>query len=462
VLARLLLALLLLAAVGCSSRPKDEAAPPPEPEAPADPEAARVRALMNTAGAAPIRPATKQSDAKIQLGKWLFWDAELSGNRDISCGTCHHPAAFTVDGLTLPVGTKYVVVDGVRRLGEGRTYIGRNTPPMYDRAHDDWRSMFWDGRVTGDPTVGFQRPDRPDYVMTDIDTAMAGQAMYPPQVIPEMRGAKGDVDVHGKANEIALLKKKEVDAIWSALLQRLWAIPAYVDAFEAAYPGKDPTSLDFRAVSNALSAYVGASFSTKTTPFDAFLRGEDAALNEQQRRGAEVYYGVGRCGTCHAGELTSDQQFHNLVVPHVGPGKLSIGAFDHGRANFTKVDADYFGFRTPPLRNAEHTGPWMHNGAMATLEAAVRHHLDPVAAFDAYDPSQLPEYMRTELRSSPEHAADLKARVAPQLKDGIPLDDAQVADVLAFLKAMSDPTIGDWGDLVPESVPSGLAIYEPY
>jgi cytochrome c peroxidase len=148
-----------------------------------------------------------------------------------------------------------------------------------------------------------------------------------------------------------------------------------------------------------------------------------------------------------------------LAVPPVGPGKDGAGG-DDGRALETGAGTHRFAFRTPSLYNVTLTGPWMHNGAYADLETVIAHHLDPAAALAAYDPAvQLPPALQNEVHLTPELAIEMMlAQVDPALGDGRALSAAELAALLAFLEALTDPAAADMADLVPEQVPSGLPV----
>ena len=126
----------------------------------------------------------------------------------------------------------------------------------------------------------------------------------------------------------------------------------------------------------------------------------------------------------------------------------------------TGDDADLYRFRTPSLRNLPETGPYGHSGAYATLQGVVRHHLDPVAALRAYDPTQallLPPGFDSDfaLMSDP---AEVDAIAAANELEPIPLSDTEIDQLVAFLRALNDPgaTVSRLG--VPASVPSGLPV----
>src|SRR5690606_5632854 len=117
---------------------------------------------------------------------------------------------------------------------------------------------------------------------------------------------------------------------------------------------------------------------------------------------------------------------------------------------------DRFAFRTPSLRNVTLTAPYFHDGAYATLEAAIRHHADIEGGMAAYDPSA--NGIPPDLYSSLQTAAPERqlASAAPLLRAGLPLEGTDIADLAAFLDALTDPAARDLTALIPDEVPSGL------
>ena len=116
-------------------------------------------------------------------------------------------------------------------------------------------------------------------------------------------------------------------------------------------------------------------------------------------------------------------------------------------------------FRTPPLRNVAQTPPYMHNGSIPTLEAAIRHHLDPVASLHAYPGEHLPASLRATLRTDAALLDDIAANVADTAPLR-PLSDDEIAALVAFLEALSNPAelTRHPEDALPATVPSGLPI----
>jgi cytochrome c peroxidase len=408
---------------------------------------------LKQGGAAPLTLLPASSSEMIRLGEALFWDRELGGNRDMACVTCHHPLAGTGDDLSLPVGTGGKGFRAKRLPGEGRVLVPRNAPEIFNRGAEGWETMFWDGRAAGTAEKGFHSPAG-DALPDGLNNVVAVQAMFPVTSRDEMRGQNGDLDVYGQPNELALIPDDDLPAIWAALLDRLLAIPGYQALFAAAYPDIPLEQLAFQQAANAIAAYEMSTFTYTGSPWNRNLSGDKEALSEQALQGAALFYGEAGCAGCHNGPLLTDQQFHNIGVPQLGPGKNDDKGFDYGRQLETGRAEDMYAFRTPPLHNVTLTGPWMHNGACTTLEEAVRFHFDPAVALQEFNALQLhPLHWATY-----KVPADLLDNLDPLLAKSPPLSDEQVADLLAFLEALTDPAAANGCELIPESVPSGLPL----
>jgi cytochrome c peroxidase len=416
--------------------------------------------LLNKSGVTPLDPGPMPDPALVKLGEALFFDKELSGNRDISCATCHHPQFAGGDGLPLSFGTGGHGLGPEREPGHDRELIPRNAPELFNRGSPAWSTMFWDGRVKFDEVYDLDTPagnGLPDM----LQTVLAAQAMFPVTSREEMRGKFGDYTADRELNELATISDMRPKQIWAALMQRLLAIPGYVELFQTAYPDVPVDQLGFEHAANALAAYEIAAFSYTDSPWDRYLAGDRDALSEAARRGALLFFGEAGCGACHSGSLLTDQQFHNIGVPQLGPGKLDReNQLDFGRFLETGRHEDRFAFRTPPLRNIALTGPYMHNGVFTTLEATVRHHLDATESLRSYDASQLPEYFRDGVHTDPRVLDDILASLDPRMTEPVVLADEQITDLLAFLNALTSPSAVDLSHLVPESVPSGLPVQD--
>lgn len=410
------------------------------------------------------RPAPRF--AQVELGRSLFFDKILSGNRNIACATCHHPDHASADGLSLPLG------EGGRGRGPARTpgfgpdavyaRVPRNAPALFNLGACEFDSLFHDGRLAAYGPRGrrFISPEG-ERLPEGLESIVAAQALFPMTAPLEMAGQAGENPV---ADAVAVGRR---DRAWGLLAARLRAIPDYVFLFQAAFPEVEaPEDIRIAHAANAIAAFVETAFRSHDSPFDRYLEGDEEALGPAERRGMALFYGEAGCAGCHSGPLQTDHRFHALALPPLGPGKGDPpqGRGDLGRYRVTGDPGDRYAFRTPSLRNVALTGPWGHNGAYATLEGVVRHHLDPVRALLAYDPGQalLPsrfdlDPVDREALEDPQHLADIAA-VAEPARAG--LSDGQVADLVAFLHALTGDGARDLGDEVPSRVLSGLPVQD--
>lgn len=456
-------------------------------------DAAKLRELMAEHNVTPLDPKPDIPKAKVKLGQALFFDPIIGGNRDVSCATCHHPLKFTSDGRSRSVGTRAYVNMG-RRMPEGlrlvevegrdpvmmgfnmnsaaHPFTPRNAPDTFNRGDSEWHTMFWDNRVSrrddGKFVVNQMRLTKtPGYyqvVMPDIiENALAAQAMMPPTSNAEMRGTKGETDITGSHNEVGEVLKMNEEEIWAKLMDRLLSIEEYRELFKAAYPDKELDKLHFAHAANAIAAFEIDAFTFHDSPYDKFVAGDDKALNEQELRGAMLFYGKADCASCHTGRLLTDQEPHNMGVIPIGPGPQASEDYDFGvthRSDFGLEDR--FAFRTPPLRNVELTGPYMHNGAYPTLEGAVRQQLNPAQELENYNPNQLEPEFRGAVHTEKEVIQMVKKTMPSDLKLPKHYSDKEVADLVAFLKSMTSPSARDLSSTIPESVPSGLEMVLPF
>lgn len=446
----------------------------------------QLQAVITQNGLTPLAPAATQDPAKVALGQALFFDKELSGNRDTSCATCHHPQLGTGDQLRLSIGTGSTGFGPDRQLGAARDFVPRHATELFNRGLPAWQTMFWDGRVAGSPEAGFITPAG-DYLPAGLDNALAAQAMFPVTIRNEMRGGWynvagyaiepgtlldeeaaynnhhptgwEDTDVFGQPNELAAIPNdsRYLPEIWGLLMQRLLAIPAYHDLFQQAYPDVPPDQWGFHHAANAIAAFETAAFTFTESPWDHYLAGDTTAVSAAAKQGALLFYGKGQCAVCHSGSLFTDQKYHNIAVPQFGPGRDDFAPLDYGRYAMTQNPADRYAFRTPPLRNVTLSGPWLHNGAYDSLAAVITHHLTPEASLRAYDGRLLPAELRDTLQNHPITLEDILATLSPQLP-GVTLSRQEIDQLIAFLESLADPAAADMERLIPTAVPSGLPV----
>ncbi|MCP5101122.1 MAG: cytochrome-c peroxidase [Chloroflexi bacterium] len=404
-----------------------------------------------------VDPGPTPEEAKVVLGQMLFFDKEISGNRDIACATCHHPTEGSGDSIAVSIGTGGAGLGPERQIGYGRSFIPRNAPEVFNRGSEDWHSMFWDSRVF-EKNGQFFSPAG-DKLPDGFDNVLAVQAMFPVTSGDEMRGAEGDMDVNGEVNELAMIDADDLTAIWEGLMVRLLENPEYVALFEAAYPGTPVEELGFQHAANAIAAFEIDAYTLIDSPWQNYLQGDTTALTDEEKEGAILFYGDAGCASCHSGSLMTNQQHATIAAPQVGPGKGDESPLDLGRFRESQDDSDMYAFRVPSLHNVAVSRPWMHDGAFNTLEAVVMHHLDPAHSLNNYDPAaHLPPELQDTFQNDPALLADMLDYVDPMLAPSRDLTQAEIQSLLAFLNALTDPAVSEMDQYVPASVPSGLPV----
>jgi cytochrome c peroxidase len=397
------------------------------------------------------------------LGQLLFYDPILSGARDVACATCHHPRFGTADGLSLGLG------DGGIGLGTDRVAdkdnlpeerIPRNAPALFNLGIKDLRVLFHDGRIAVDDT-------RPGGIRTPLDEDMtagfasllSAQTMFPVLSPDEMAGHYTESDVARAVRQGVLTGQ---GGAWDLIARRVADIPAYAQMFRDVYPHvQGPDDIAFTDISNAIAVFMEDEWRSDNAPFDAVLRGQ-ADLPPLAASGMDLFYGRGGCSDCHSGPLLTDQDYHAMGAPQIGPGKkarFETLARDEGRAEVTGLPEDMFAFRTPSLRNVALTAPYGHAGSHADLAAFVADHADPVAALARYDAGQavLPA-LDVEDDSIMSDPAEVAAIAAAVTTPPVVLSPDDVTALVAFLDSLTDPAAVKGRLGVPDAVPSGLVV----
>ncbi|WP_425051934.1 cytochrome-c peroxidase [Psychromarinibacter sp. S121] len=245
------------------------------------------------------------SPEKVELGKALYFDPRMSASGVFSCYSCHNLATGGDDNLETSVG-------------HGWQKGPRNAPTVLNAVLNI--AQFWDGRASD----------------------LKEQAKGPVQAGVEMANTPDNV--------VAMLN----------------SMPAYVSMFEAAFPDEtDPASFDNMA--KAIEVFEATLITP--APFDAWLNGDDAALDADATAGLELFMDKG-CIACHAGVNLGGQDYYPFgLVEKPGADVLPEG--DKGRFAVTETVDDEYVFRAAPLRNIGVTAPYFHSGKVWDLETAV-------------------------------------------------------------------------------------------
>jgi cytochrome c peroxidase len=308
---------LVLALTLASCTAASEADPVPTPE--------QARALFGRLGPVPMPADNPMTPAKAALGRALFADVRLSADGSLSCASCHRPDhAFA---FPRPISPAFPTK--VER---------RKVPSLINVAYKG--PLLWDGRVES------------------LD-------VQPLNTIADRLHFNGDADL-----------------VSAELAQ------------DAAYPGQFRDAFGDDGVTPVRIAQAIATYQRTLvfddSRFDRYMDGDAEALNAAERRGLALFAGKAGCAGCHNGPTLSDERFHNLGVPD-DTVRATVGALvtlgfdakrmglpdwasvteDLGRQLVTKAAADGGKFRTMSLRNVADQGPYMHNGAFATLAAVI-------------------------------------------------------------------------------------------
>ncbi len=408
------------------------------------------------------RPVFEALDEKsVKLGQLLFYDPILSGNRNISCATCHHPKFGTSDGVSLSFG------EGASGLGRNRSIseknrpeqrIPRNASGLWNLGTSEFTALFHDGRLEFDPAQphGIRTPLGQDMTY-GFEGILSAQSMFPVLSGDEMAGHYSENEI---STAVRLSQLSTKGGAWDRITKRVTDIAEYQQMFTELYPDKN--TITFADIANVIADFIRFEWRADNSPFDQAMQG-GTPLSTQAAQGMKLFYGKAGCSECHSGWLQTDHQFHAIAMPQFGPGKAArfeSHARDIGRMRVTGDPKDAYKFRTPSLRNVALTAPYGHNGAYNSLEAVIRHHLNPVASLRNYarDQAVLPAFAQAQDWRILDDAAELEAIAAANSLAPITLHQSEIDDLIAFLHSLTDHKAASGRLGVPETVPSGLPV----
>jgi len=349
---------------------------------------------------------TVNNNSMVTLGRLLFWDPILSGEKDVACATCHHPDFGYADGRALPIGV------GGEGLGPSRIdatnddigLVGRNSPTIINTNFNGISAngnfdpaqapMFWDNRLR----------------------SLEAQALGPLLSFEEMRG-------HALSENVAL----------DSLVNRLRNIGQYDTLFTAAFGINN--SITSTNIATAIATFERTITATES-PFDKFQTGNQNALSQAQIRGMDRFQDIG-CDDCHSGPMFSDFELHVVGVPD----NNLLATSDSG-ANGT------YAFRTPTLRNLNETGPYFHNGVGSTLQQTIQFYI--TARNFARGNNGGGGQGGGGLNVNPNIVANDIDNDIQNLQD---FNNNDIQDIIAFIQALDDP---GFDRTIPATVPSGL------
>jgi cytochrome c peroxidase len=248
------------------------------------------------------------SNAKVELGKMLYFEPRLSKSGAISCNSCHNIATYGVDNLPTSIGHKWAIGDV-------------NAPTTMNAAGTV--AQFWDGRAK------------------DVEEQAKGPVLNPKEMgIPHEQFA----------------------------VDRIASIPEYQELFKKAFPDQ-PSPLTYDNMANAIGAFERTLITPGR--FDKFLEGDTAALTQKEKEGLNAFLERG-CTGCHFGPAVGGTEFDKFGIYKPYQELTGSTKLDEGRFDVTKNDADRFMFKVPVLRNVSRTYPYFHDGTVWNLKDATK------------------------------------------------------------------------------------------
>lgn len=259
-------------------------------------------------------PEFQVTDAKVGLGKRLFYDESLSGNGTRSCASCHNPDLAFTDGLA-----KHTDIHVPSKL------VTRNVPTLLNAALQS--NYFYDLRAL---TLEDQVRD-------------------------------------------VISNKQEMDGSMSAIIKYVSTDTSYQSLFARTFSTKREKGIRSDQVTNALAAYI-RSLTKLNSRFDEYMRGNEDALSNQELKGFNLFMGKAKCATCHFAPLfngVTPPKYVESETEVLGvPASLTDSTLDPdpGYYGVIGVDSYKYAFKVPTIRNINKTAPYMHNGVYRTLE----------------------------------------------------------------------------------------------
>jgi cytochrome c peroxidase len=435
-------------------------------------------------------------DPLPQLGKLLFFSKALSAKNDTACASCHHPALGGADGLSLSIGVGAQAPDLVgpgRRRADGQILVGRNANTFFNSGLFD-QVLFWDGRVeslgkeagAGGSASGIRTPATGFGIADPLagPNLLAAQARSPVVTAPEMRADGFPTLSQAELREHIAARLGNFGTGQGGLPPSQW-LSRFRSAFGAP-AGSAEQLISFANIMLAIAEYQ-RSATFVDTPWRRYIQGDNSALSDTAKRGALVFFkdvgqGGGQCAQCHKGDFFTDEKFHAIGFPQIGPGMGDAGRDDLGRQRSNGDMGQTRAFRTPSLLNVELSAPYGHAGAYATLTQVMEHYVFPQDTVNAFLASRqwcsLPQLAAdagcssdvTDVeRNTRAGLARMEAVRAASPTTGMPVINVMLGSpedtprLVEFMKALTDPCLKDRACLSrwiprPDEAPDGLQL----
>lgn len=280
------------------------------------------------------------SAVKVELGRFLFYDRNMSFNRTQSCADCHQQDKAFTDGLITSVGS------------EGGLHP-RNAMSMTNVVYN--ATQNWANNQ-----------------VTELDQ----------QALVVLLGDT-PIELGWLSHETEMLSRLQSPDANDYAGNAVTAVPDYASLFAQAFP-EETDKITLATVTKALAAF-GATMVSGNSEYDKDLRGEPNTMSASAKIGRDLFFGEKlECFHCHGGFNFSDSirtvgsaftqaSFHNNALYNLD-GNGAYPPDNPGIREFTLAATDEGKFRVPTLRNIVLTAPYMHDGSAATLDDVIDHY----------------------------------------------------------------------------------------
>lgn len=305
----------------------------------------------------------RSANPEIQeLGKLLFFDPLLSANNERSCASCHNPQKGFTDGVAKSIAFDF------------KGTVSRNSPTLLNAVFSN--AYFWDSR-----------------------------AQYLQDQVPAV-----------------LLKADELHGNYEEVISKLSQSKEYVKLFEKAFSDETDNSININTINRSIAAYV-QSLVALDSEFDKYMRGETGVLDASVKRGFNLFMGKAACGTCHFAPVFNgtvppqyiESESEVLGVPDQADLKAARLDQDSGKAGIIPADVLVHAFKTPTIRNAAISAPYMHNGVFSALEDVMHFY---------------------NIGGGLSLGFDVPNQTLPA--DSLNLSENEIKDIVAFMNALTD------------------------
>jgi len=305
-----------------------------------------------------LAPSDCQKDVQpyqstlVELGKHLFETKVLSGDRDTSCATCHLEKLEFTDGLALSIGVGGGDALSKEREKTAGIVVARNSFTLRERAHKDFSAYFWDGKVqTNGTAIVSQIASRAN---EKFDSVLAVTSIIPILARDEFLGKAHLLDSSKNYSSVDNKYYEERYDAANRILADLMISPRNSEERELVAKVKEAgisiQEFELSDVGNALASFIAKDINCHPSTWQKYLSGDKTALTNDQKKGALLFFGKGRCAYCHSGNLFSDFKYHSIATPQ--------GAFKNSTSN--RISSSFLMSMYPSISSlAERIWPYL-------------------------------------------------------------------------------------------------------